>query len=211
MSRWHTEGDLPSISSALTKAFSFSLLLAVPVVTGGIILGDKLLYYLYGADFEAGASALILLLLVQIATIFVTLQISCLNALDKPRSSFIATTLSASVNIILNITLIPLLGILGSACATLISVVMNALISYQLLSSHLQVTLDWESLRNILIAAGIMAVLVLAFRFAIGISSVLYLLTAVTAGAVVYLLILFRLDDNLRMETMNLLRSIGFF
>jgi O-antigen/teichoic acid export membrane protein len=131
--------------------------------------------------------------------------------LDKPRSSFIATTLSASVNIILNIMLIPLLGILGSACATLISVVMNALISYQLLSSHLQVTLDWESLRNILIAAGIMAVLVLAIRLAIGISSVFYLLIAVAAGAVVYLLILFRLDDNLRMETMNLLRSIGFF
>mgnify|MGYP001121887871 CR=1 FL=1 len=209
MSRWHSEGDISSISSALTRAFSFSLIIAIPVVIGGIILGDKLLYYLYGADFEAGTSALMILLLVQIATIFVTIQITCLNSIDQPKSSFIATVLSASSNIVLNIILIPLIGIAGAALATLISVSMNAVLSYLFLSRKLHVSLEWISLRNIIIAGGVMAIALFSFRLVTGIISVTYLVTAVAIGAIIYFLILFNLDVKLRKEAGDLMRSVG--
>jgi len=209
MSRWNTDGDLLSISSALTRAISFSLMLAIPVVVGGIILGDRLLYYLYGADFVAGTSALVVLLVMQIFSVFVTLQILCLNAMNYPKNSFIATSLAAVINIGLNIILIPFMGILGAAIATLISVTLNATLSHFLLSRHLKISIERKSIGNILISTCLMAGVVLALRIASGIPSISYLLVIVAAGSLLYFFILFRIDANLRNEAGDLLRSIG--
>jgi O-antigen/teichoic acid export membrane protein len=209
MSRWNTDGDLLSISSSLTRALSFSLFLAVPVVTGGILIGDKLLYYLYGADFVTGTPALVVLLIMQISTVFVTLQITCLNAMDHPKNSFVTTSIAAAINIGLNIALIPVLGILGAAIATLISVTLNAILSYTYLSRHLKILLERRSILNIIIAASVMAGSVLAFRVVSGIPSLISLLGIIVAGALIYFLVLFRIDQNLRQEARDLLRTTG--
>jgi O-antigen/teichoic acid export membrane protein len=209
MSRWNTDGDLLSISSALTRAISLSLLLAVPLVTGGIILSDKLLYYLYGADFVSGSPTLVVLLIMQIATVFVTLQITCLNAMDRPKNSFMATSLAAVINIALNIILIPLVGILGAAIATLFSVTLNAIISRALLSRYLKIFLEGREILNIIVAASAMAGVVLAFRMFTGIPSFFYLIGIVATGALIYFLILFRIDSKLRQEAGDLLRTLG--
>jgi O-antigen/teichoic acid export membrane protein len=58
ISRWSTENNLKAIERSLCRAFSYSLLLAVPVCAGGLIIGDRLLYYFYGAPFVAGTPAL---------------------------------------------------------------------------------------------------------------------------------------------------------
>jgi O-antigen/teichoic acid export membrane protein len=142
MSRWATDGNLTGVSSALSRAFSFSLLLATPVIVGGIILSDRMLYFLYGASFVPGTSALIILLLMQLALIFVTLQTTCLNALDFPRKSFLATSGAAVLNIILNVMLIPIFGILGSALGTLVSFSLNGIIAFYFLSCHIPVRIE---------------------------------------------------------------------
>ncbi|WP_298665172.1 oligosaccharide flippase family protein, partial [uncultured Methanofollis sp.] len=53
ISRWHTRGALDLVKLSLSRAFTYSLLLAVPVAVGGWILGDRLLYFFYGAGFAA--------------------------------------------------------------------------------------------------------------------------------------------------------------
>jgi Tfp pilus assembly protein PilN len=50
---------------------------------------------------------------------------------------------------------------------------------------------------------------VLLFRFIFGIPSFLFLGLAVLLGAVVYFLMLFRFDRNLRNEIGDLLRTLG--
>ena len=95
VSGWHAETDLEMISHALARSFTYSLLLAVPVTVGGILLGDRLLYFLYGAAFEGGAIALPILFLVQIANVFMYLETMCLNAMDQPRTSFTVTAIAA--------------------------------------------------------------------------------------------------------------------
>jgi len=209
ISRWNTDGDLHAIESALPKAVTFSLLLAVPIVTGGILLGERLLYFLYGADFIAGTAALGVLLIMQVVYVFVTLQITCLNAMDRPKHSFAATSLAAAINIGLNVILIPLLGILGAALATFISFILTAILSYTYLSRHLKISLEPRPIRNILTAAGVMAGVVLLFRAIVGIPSILYLLTLILVGALLYFTVLFRIDPGLRHEAGDLLRTVG--
>ena len=209
ISRWNTDNDLPAISSALPKAVTFSLLLAVPIVTGGILLGERLLYFFYGADFTAGTQALGVLMIMQIVSIFVTLQITCLNAMDRPKHSFAATSLAAILNIGLNILLIPILGILGAALATLVSITLTAVLSAWYLSRKLKISFERRSILNIIIAAGVMAGAVLIFRVVIGVPSVLYLLAVILIGALLYFSILFRIDPELRREAGDLLRTVG--
>jgi O-antigen/teichoic acid export membrane protein len=209
MSGWFTRGEVHTAEIALSKAFTYSLLLAVPVVAGGILLGDKLLVYFYGAEFESGVIALGILLFVQIVNVFMYLQTMCLNAIDQPRNSFIATAIAAGINIILNILFIPVMGISGAALATFISIALNALIAYTYLSRSISVKLEARSIVNIIIAASTMAFLVIIFRLITGIPTLFTLFITITAGAVVYLLILFKLDKSIKREIISLLSSIG--
>lgn len=210
-SRWGVDQHYPMIGTALGRAFTFSLFLAIPVVSGGIILGDKLLYYLYGADFQTGTSALILLLFMQVATIFTTLHLMSLNALDMPKKSFIATASATCLNIILNLAFIPVIGITGAALATLVSVSLNALLSYRYLSQQVTIHFETGSLRNILIASVIMCSAVIIFRLLSGIGTVYHLLAALILGASVYFVVLFRIDRGIRNELRDLVKTLGGF
>lgn len=209
MSRWATDGNFAGVSSTLSRAFSFSLVLAVPVIVGGIILSDRLLYFLYGAGFVAGTPAFIILLLVQLAIVGVMLQTTCLNALDFPKQAFIATGVSAVLNIIMNIALIPLFGITGAAVATLLSVSLNAFLVFHFLSQHIPVSLERVPVLGIILSGLTMGAVVLAFRWISGIPSFLFLISAVLLGGVVYFLTLFRLDRSLRKELGDLVRTFG--
>ncbi len=209
VSNWHATGEIEKAESALSRAFTYSLLLAIPVVAGGFILGDQLLYYLYGAGFESGTAALFILLLVQVANIFMYLQTMCLNAFDKPKKSFIATAIAACLNIGLNLALIPLFGINGAAIATLVSISLTAIISYSYLSRSMHVRLERNPVLHIILATLTMAVVILLFRFLFGIGSVLLLLGTVAMGAFVYFLVLFWIDRGIKEDLRSIISAFG--
>jgi O-antigen/teichoic acid export membrane protein len=209
MSRWSSDGDLGSVSTALSRAFSFSLLLAVPVITGGILLSRPLLYYLYGSEFSTGSSTLVILLLVQISIIFANLQTTSLNALDQPKKSFITTSLAAVLNIVLNVAFIPFFGILGAALATLLSVSLNAVLAHHYLAGIIPVRIEKKPVAGIIVSGLVMGAVVFLFSIVTGISSLLFLLGAVVLGGVTYFLLLLRLDPGIRSEAVNLLRTFG--
>ena len=73
ISRWAAQGQVTEIESTLAKACTYSLFLAVPTCVGGWILGERLLYFLYGSSFIEGTIPLYFLLIVQIVNIFMVL------------------------------------------------------------------------------------------------------------------------------------------
>lgn len=209
ISNWHSTGEIARVESALARAFTYSLLLAIPVVAGGMLLGKELLYYLYGSGFESGAIALVFLLLVQVANIFMYLQTMCLNAFDQPRRSFIATAIAACLNIGLNLVLIPIFGITGAAIATLVSITLNALISYAYLSRSMHIRLEKRPVMNILVSTLIMVIVVFLCIAILGLGSVYFLATAIGAGGLVYFLVLFRLDRGIRDDIQSIISAFG--
>ena len=149
ISMWESIGDISSIENALSRSFTYSLLLAIPVCVGGWILGERLLYFLYGSSFVEGTTSLYLLLLVQVANVFMYLGTMSLNSLNRPRDAFWVTAIASVTNIILDIALIPILGIAGAAVATLIAMTLNGVLALHLLSRKITVKLEF-SLSNIL-------------------------------------------------------------
>ena len=70
ISRWGKTNEIDLVEGSLSRAISYSLILAVPVCVGGVLLGDRLLLLLYGADFARGYQTLIILLAVQVVNVF---------------------------------------------------------------------------------------------------------------------------------------------
>ncbi len=209
VSGWHAASDLTTIGTAISRAFTYSLFLAVPVTVGGFILADRLMYFLYGAAFEGGTVTLVILLLVQIANIFMYIETMCLNAMDQPRSAFFVTAIASVLNIGLNVALIPVLGIAGAAIATLLSMALNAALAYRYLDRLVPVRLERRPVFSIAKASAVMGATVLAFRLTIPLTHVAYLITAVVLGGVVYLFILFRFERAIRDEIKEILLTLG--
>ena len=209
ISYWGKQGDLTPVESALARAFTYSLLLAVPVVLGGWLLGERMLYFFYGESFTAGAGALAILLLVQVANVFMYLQTMCLNALDRPRDSFRVTAIAVTANIVLNLLLIPAYGIVGASAATLVTMVLNAVLAHRALSRSIHVRIEPRAVGSIVFAASIMAVVVVIYSFAIPFTNVFAVLGAIALGGLVYILFLFRIDRSIRDELKELVVSLG--
>jgi O-antigen/teichoic acid export membrane protein len=123
-----------------------------------------------------------------------------LGALDFQKDSFKATAVGATGNIVLNIAFIPLIGIDGAALATLITLALNSALSGLYLSKVMKIKIDYSSMRNILVAAGIMGIFVLAYRMLLNTSSILTIMIPVFLGAIVYFILIVKMDQNIKNE-----------
>jgi len=197
VSRWGTIGELELIEESLSRAFTYSLILAVPVLAGGVLLGDRLLYFLYGAEFARGYTAFMLLLIVQIVNIFMFFFTSYISALDRIKDLFKVTIVAAAANIVLNIILIPVIGIEGAAVATLLTMILNAVLARRVLSQMITIRVERDSLWNILKASFVMSIFVGSYRLSIPLSTVWLTLAPVVLGGMMYGILILKFDRKI--------------
>ena len=202
-------GASERISPLLSRAFTYSLLLAIPVCIGGWLLGKRILYFFYGSDFSSGAPVLAIIPLVQIFNVFMFLQTMTLNAINKPKSAFYVTAISATLNVILNLILIPLFGIIGAALATLFTMGLNAILAYIVLKKYVPVRLERKPTQHILAAAVLMAISIILFRAVVPLTNVFFVLLVVGAGAIIYFFILLKIDTSIHDELKHLTSQFG--
>jgi O-antigen/teichoic acid export membrane protein len=209
ISNWEAQGQVKEIENSLARACTYSLLLAIPACIGGWILGKSLLYYLYGASFVEGTSALFFLFLVQIVNVFMYLGTMSLAALNRPKDAFWITIISAIANILLDIVLIPIFGITGAAVATLIAMTFNTVGALILLSRVISVKFEYEPVKNIIYASGIMGIFLLVLHFLLPLTHVAIVFAQVIAGAGIYIFVLFKLNREIHDEIRDLSLNLG--
>jgi O-antigen/teichoic acid export membrane protein len=197
ISNWAMQGQFSKINTSLARAFTYSLLLAIPTCIGGWILGERLLYFFYGDSFIEGGPALSFLLLAQIVNVFMYLGTMCLTALNRPKDAFWITVFASVANILLNLALIPLFGITGAAMATLMAMTINAIGVLVLLSRSISVKFEYKSTKNILLATTIMGIFLLIIHFLFPITNALSLFLIIIFGGLSYLLVLLKLDKEI--------------
>jgi len=197
------------VETALARAITYSLALAIPAACGAWVLGSSLLYYLYGASFAAAGPALSLLFLVEIVTVFLSLETMCIGALDMPKSVFLVTAIGAASTILLDILLIPVSGITGAASALLLGSVIFAISAHYVLKKRIKVRIEKKPVSSIIFASFVMAFCVSAYQYFLPITNVYLIGGAVITGMVVYSFLLVRLDRGLRDEIRDLITGIG--
>ena len=191
------------------KVFSLAIrsgyLFAFPLAVGGILTAKSLMVLLYGPEF-IGASAAFILLSLTLLFVFPSLFIT--NALfagkEKNRIFLTYALIGIFGNTLLDILLINVWGIAGSALATLtIQIILFLYVSYHFKKSF--GVKPTKGLSKIVVSSAVMGLSVA------GLSAVTsHVLVVVGGGAAVYLglLILLR-EETLKQLSLPLLRKIG--
>ena len=168
----------------LEKAVSMSLLIAIPLSFGGIILGDQIINLLFGAQYQFATPSFQILMLT-ILIIFPSIIVSNSILAHEKQKNFITFSLIGAVgNIFFNILLIPHLGIAGAS----ISTVVTQLISNYFIWHKMQSTNPfsvWPNIQKIIIAAILMAMFTFLFKI-----SGFTLLTNIPISVVIYFALL---------------------
>jgi O-antigen/teichoic acid export membrane protein len=209
ISRWRKEGDFESIRAVISRSYTYSLILAIPVCIGGILLSDLLLYYLYGSPFAVAAPALNVLFIVQLVTIFQAIDSAALSAFKRPGMVFYANLAAAVAVVLLDILLIPMLGIMGAACALLVSMGIKSALAHAYLCNSVDIFPEWGSVLKIVIASAVMGLAVLLTRTLIPVSHFAILAGIVILGTILYMVVLVRIDRDIREELKGLSTNLG--
>ena len=199
VSRWNQIGEKGRIEESLSRALTYSLILALPLFVGGALLGDKLVYYFYGADF-ANYETLMILFIFQIVNVFQYFFTTYLSAMNQLKELFKVTVVAVVANIALNAALIPVMGISGAAIATMVTMTMNAVLAKRVLARKITIRLERSSLQNFLKASIAMGLVVGVYRLVVPLSSVWLALVPVVLGGVVYCVLILKLDRNIYEE-----------
>ena len=199
VSRWDKIGETRLIEESLSRAFTYSLMLVLPLFVGGALLGDRLLYFFYGADFVS-YTTLMILFTVQIVNIFQYLFTTYLIAMDHVKELFKITVVAVVANVVLNAALIPVIGISGAAVATLVTLSLNAVLARRVLARMITLRVERSSLLNVFKATVVMGAVVGGYRLIVPLSSVWVALVPVVLGGVVYGVAVLKFDRKIYEE-----------
>ncbi len=161
---------------ALAQIFAVTL----PVAVGGLFVAPRMVDFILGAEYApSGPVMMVLLWSIPASSAWLVARV-VLIAHQKRRALVIASGTAASVNIVLNLILIPEYGITGAAAATVVTEVVNSIFMMSYVKRLGVPLLPFKRLLRPLFAAGVMSAVLLPLP------SQLHLLIILPIGVVVY-------------------------
>ncbi len=97
------------------------VVVALPAALFFIFFGNWVLSFVFGEEFSSGYVALIVIVLAQVINAFFGCVALLLNMASKERVTLYGVSLGVLANVLLNLILIPVYGMLGAALATMFS------------------------------------------------------------------------------------------
>lgn len=119
---YYGKNEMDKFKDTLTKLWSSMTILMIPSGVGLICISPEIVNYMGGEEFVDSIAPLRFLGLALISAIFGGLMMGCINiTMKREKENLMATTISAIINIVLNIFFIKWFSITGAAITTFIS------------------------------------------------------------------------------------------
>jgi O-antigen/teichoic acid export membrane protein len=186
LSAWQAEGETEKVRALVSDAMGTSLLLIVPAVVGVALLGGEILGVVFGPEYTIAAAAFLVLMVEKLPQAVNLVLDKAIQAFDRPKYGAIATVVSLSTNVVLNLLLVPRYGLVGAATATLLSVTVNTAILWYYLERLTTVTFPVRDVAWTVAAAGAMGLALAAVTGAFAVDTPATLLAAVGFAALVF-------------------------
>lgn len=209
ISNWSANGQLEMIPPMVARSITYGLILAVPTAIGGFLLSERMLYFFYGADFAEGAVVACINFVFQIVAVFLIIIGLALSNSDHVKNTFYGTLAAVILNVVLNIILIPMIGINGAAIGSLCALSLNLIIITHQLKRFMPVYFEKMPILHIVMASLVMGAFVLIYMLFVPLSNVFLTLVPVAIGAVIYFLLLFKIDKDIRDEVRGVVKNFG--
>jgi len=118
LSRFVGQQNNEKAKSLMERGMATVFLIAIPLATGGVILGRSIIDFLFGGEYSPSVSAFQILIFTVLLIFPATLIGNYILAYDKQKKLAPNTAIGALCNVIFNAFLIPPFGIVGAATAT---------------------------------------------------------------------------------------------
>ena len=196
VSEWLSNNKIKEIENAFKEGITYSLILAIPIFTGMLILSKDLLYYAYGSSFAIGWLALIILTGARPLEVVQTIIRDVLSAMDRPDLVFRITCVIIPLNLAANFVLVYMIGFVGAAIATLLTIIVSLTFGLKYIKGIISVSMPWTEIKDEVVSAIIMGVVVLLLSYSF--SGLLNLVMCAVVGVVVYFGVLLSVNKNIR-------------
>jgi O-antigen/teichoic acid export membrane protein len=176
----------PPLSFVFQRSIKLAVVLLIPLAVAFAVLAGPICELIYGAAFASAASPLRVLSPAVPLMGVINLSVALLVSRENPRRIVFLTGVITALNLVLNLILIPLYGDVGAAAAMLATEVVYAV--WVMGRAHRMVgEIQWRGMLAGTLAAG-------ATMAAIAMLLQASLLAALTAGAAIYLLVLYAVE-----------------
>jgi len=169
-------------------------LAALPLAMGGIIVAPDLIELVFGPQYLPAVLSFRILLLTPLLAFPAILLSNLVVAHNQQRPTLKYVAVGAGGNIIFNAVLIPLLGIMGAAIATLVAQLLN----YGLIWRHMKKMSDFHTLRYLkktAIAVSVMGIATILLKYA-GV----HVAANITISAIIYFALLWKMKEKTLLE-----------
>ena len=166
MSRFYTSSE-DSLKLMNEKYFKYMIILGVPIGVGTTILADKIILMIFGSGYIQSIIALQILIWTIILTFAGAPFVQLLQSINKQFIITKISVISAIINIILNLVLIPSFSYIGASFATLIAAIISTgyifLVTYKI-GYGIPYKIVINDLSKILFATLTMSIFILYFK-----------------------------------------------
>ena len=130
MSELHANMSKEPLKMMLEKGMHAMAVLSIPLITGTILLADRIIFFIYKEGFKESTIVLQILILTTFFIFLSNLIGWFLNATNMQKIFTYSTGISLIINVILNMVLIPYFSYVGASIATVITAIINFLMLY---------------------------------------------------------------------------------
>lgn len=209
ISNSYSNNDIDSVTSEVRQSLHYILLIPFGTAVGAFFIGQELIALLFTTDYTTPKLVITILGTGFIFQSVYSLFSRSLFAIDKPKLSFYIALFSSSINILINIILIPQFGTSGAAVGTASSYGIAAFTYYLALNRYIDIQIPWSQIKSQITAAVIMGTGLAITLSWFGVPSGTLLLGYLISGSLFYFLVLFTLRGT-RSDLLKIARAIAY-
>lgn len=199
-----SKGNLDGINNSIIKTFNIALGISFGIFFGILAISLKFAPFFFGESFSmVGIIMMIespIILFIPISNVFGTQYLLPLN---RMKEFTLSVTLGAILNIIINLILIPLYGVIGATIATVISELAVTCYQYFLVRKEFKLKKLFGGIWKYLLSGIVMFIIVFVVNQQIEMN-IFNLIIQIVIGACIYVLLNITLKTNLWVIASNL-------
>lgn len=184
--------NIERISKVFEEALTYSLLIYVPAAAGLFLTADPMIDLIFGSDYTNASPVVKIFSLYLLLRAVTNLTTNGIDYLGRAKIRAIALTITSLTNIGLTIVLVPYLGIIGAAVATVLTYAVYTAVNIYIIFAEFELQLG-KIIHNIGRIAGITIVMsVVIYPTTAHIQGIITLASVVALGILVWaILVLF--------------------
>jgi O-antigen/teichoic acid export membrane protein len=195
--------DNEKLRRIFEKVLSFTFLMAIPIAIGGFVLGKEIISFVFGSGYLKASSSFQILIVTILIDFPVVILGNLVFAYNKQKNLTLYAAIGGVANVIFDLILIPIFGIVGSAFATLFAQFLSN-IYLRWIAKKINYFRVLPYLKNVLLATAVMTALTIGLR-----ALAVHVVAIIGAAAMVYFGLLLLLKEPLFKEIKLILQPVS--